>query len=126
MVFPEAVLSAIHLVFENKGLIGVVRASFLKNKELRHFALDGQAVVRDCRLRTIAEVKGQIAEVRTAPSRRLRGWKERAKKRIMGEQNIFWKTDVYVQSVQKQETKGVGDFLTVKRGLTRCAREGCG
>ena len=33
-----------YLVFENKGLIGIIRASSLKNKELLDFALTDQAV----------------------------------------------------------------------------------
>jgi len=37
----------------------------------------------------------------------------------MGEQNIFWNTNVYVQGVQRQETKGVGGFLKAKMGLDK-------
>jgi len=37
----------------------------------------------------------------------------------MGEQNIFWNTDVYVQFVQGQETKGVGGFFGGKKGLDK-------
>jgi len=38
-------------------------------------------------------------------------------RRTMGEQNIFRNTDMYVQAVQGQETKGVGGFLGGQRGL---------
>jgi len=56
------VFDAFYLVFENKGLIGFIRASSLENKELEHFAVEGPGlslgqlpIAEDCR--------GQIAEV---------------------------------------------------------------
>ena len=37
-------MGAFCLVFENKGLSGTICVSSLKNKELLHFGLTGQAV----------------------------------------------------------------------------------
>jgi len=37
----------------------------------------------------------------------------------MGEQNIFWNTDMYVHAVQGQQTKGVRGFLGGEMGLDK-------
>jgi len=37
----------------------------------------------------------------------------------MGEQNMFWNTNVYVQGVQGQQTKGVRGFWGGKKGLDK-------
>ena len=37
----------------------------------------------------------------------------------MGEQNILWNTNMYVQRVQGQETKGVRGFLGGQKGLDK-------
>jgi len=37
----------------------------------------------------------------------------------MGEQNIFWNTNVYVQAAQRQQRKGVRGFLEAKMGLDK-------
>ena len=39
--------------------------------------------------------------------------------RTMGEQNIYWNTDVYVQGAQGRETKGVGGLLEGQMGLDK-------
>ncbi len=44
----------------------------------------------------------------------------------MGEQNIYWNTHMYVQSVQRQQTKWLRRFLRGQTGLDRRDMEGSG
>jgi hypothetical protein len=44
-------------------------------------------------------------------------WGRPCEKRMMGEQNIYWNTEVYIQSVYGQQMKAVGGFPGGKRGL---------